>query len=169
MTATFVLAVGAGLLLHTMANLLTRDLGFETQQVLVGEADAPAHSEQDALSVVRQYDELFLHLAQLPGVTHVAGIMGLPTGTYGSNGNYTVSGGPPIDHDHAPWANWSVASPGYFQTMGIPLKRGRDFSSGDSDNSQFVAIISESLARQSFGNSHPIGNKFNAGSIRTNG
>src|ERR1700744_3302314 len=55
-TATFVLAVGAGLLLHTMANLLTRNLGFETRQLLVAEADAPAHSEQDAQSVVRQYD-----------------------------------------------------------------------------------------------------------------
>jgi putative ABC transport system permease protein len=162
-TATFVLAVGAGLLLHTMANLLTRDLGFETRQLLVVEADAPAHSEQDARNVVRQYDELFLHLAALPGVTHVAGVMGLPTGPYGSNGYYSVKGGPPIDHDHAPWANWSVASPGYFQTMGIPLKQGRDFSSGDLGSGQFVAVISDSLARQSFGNSDPIGRQIQCG------
>jgi len=162
-TATFVLAVGAGLLLHTMANLLTRDLGFESRQLLVVEADAPAHSEQDAQRVVRQYDELFVQLAALPGVEHVAGIMGLPTGSYGSNGYYSVSGGPPVDHDHAPWANWSVASPGYFQTMDIPLKRGRDFSSGDLDGSQFVAVISESVARQSFGNSDPVGRQIRCG------
>jgi putative ABC transport system permease protein len=162
-TATFVLAVGAGLLLHTMANLLRRDLGFGTQQLLVVEADAPAHSEQDAERVVRQYDELFLRLAALPGVEHVAGIMGLPTGTYGSNGNYNVSGEPPVDHDHAPSANWSVASPGYFQTMGIPLKRGRDFRSVDLDSSQFVTVISESLSRQSFGTSDPIGRQIQCG------
>ena len=89
-TATFVLAVGAGLLLHTMANLLTRDMGYQTRQLLVVDADAPAHSEQDVQRVVRQFNELFSQLAVLPGVEHVAGIMGLPTGNYGSNGYYNV-------------------------------------------------------------------------------
>ena len=47
-TATFILAVGAGLLLHTMANLLTRDMGYQTRQLLVVQTDPPAHSGQDA-------------------------------------------------------------------------------------------------------------------------
>src|SRR6202012_6244018 len=111
-TATFVLAVGAGLLLHTMANLLTRNLGFETRQLLVAEADAPAHSEQDAQSVVRQYDELFLHLGALPGVTHVAGIMGLPTGPYGSNGYSRGEGGPPGHTHDSPSGNLRKGGPG---------------------------------------------------------
>jgi putative ABC transport system permease protein len=160
-TATFVLAVGAGLLLHTLANLLTRDMGYQTRQLLIVDADAPAHSEQDVQRVVRQFDELFSQLAALPDVEHVAGIMGLPTGNYGSNGYYNVSGGQP--QDPAPWALFTVASPGYFQTMGIPLKRGRDFTSGDVYSGQFVAVISESLAKQSFGKADPLGKQIQCG------
>ena len=162
-TATFVLALGAGLLLHTMANLLTRDMGYLTRQLLVVQTDAPAHSQQDAQSVVHQYAELFPQLAALPGVEHVAGIMGLPMGSYGSNGYYSVKGGPSADQDHAPWANWSIASPGYFQTMGIPLKGGRDFSANDLSSSAFVAIISESMAKQSFANADPLGKQIQCG------
>jgi predicted permease len=87
--------------------------------------------------------------------------MGLPTGNYGSNGYYNVSGGQP--QDPAPWALFTVTSPGYFQTMGIPLRRGRDFTSGDKYSGQFVAVISESLAQQSFGNTDPLGKQIQCG------
>jgi len=93
-TATFVLAVGAGLLLHTMANLLTRDLGFETRQLLVVEADAPAHSEQDAQRVVRQYDELFLHSLRCRVRSTLPESWVCPPARR-MNGYYSVSGGPP--------------------------------------------------------------------------
>ena len=133
--ATFVLAVGAALLLHTMMALIDRDMGYQTRQLLVVDADAPAHSGQDAQRVVQQFNGLFAQLAAMPGVQHVAGIMGLPTGAYGSNGYYTVSGAGPVDVNHSPYADFSVASPGYFQAMEIPIKRGRDFSSQDTDKS----------------------------------
>ena len=58
-TATFILAVGAGLLLHTMANLLTRDMGYQTRQLLVVQTDPPVHSGQDAERQVQQYNDLF--------------------------------------------------------------------------------------------------------------
>jgi len=161
--ATLVLAVGAALLLHTMMALAERDMGYQTRQLLVVDADAPAHSEQDAHRAVRQFHDIFLQLAAVPGVTQVAGIMGLPTGAYGSNGYYTVTGAGPVDVNHSPYADFSVASPGYFQTMGIPIKRGRDFSAQDTDQSPFVAVISESLAKQSFGNTDPLGKQVQCG------
>ncbi len=161
--ATFVLAMGAALLLHTMMALIDRDMGYQTRQLLVVDADAPAHSEQDVHGAVRQFNELFAQLAAMPGIKHVAGIMGLPTGAYGSNGYYTVTGAGPIDVNHSPYADFSVASPGYFQTMGIPIKRGRDFSPQDTDESGFVAVISESLAKQSFGNADPLGKQVQCG------
>lgn len=162
-TATFVLAMGAALLLHTMTNLMSRNMGYNTRQLLVVDADAPAHSTADALGAVRQFNEIFAQLGALPGVEHVAGVMGLPTGPYGSNGYYTVSGAGPIDVNHSPYANWSVASPGYFHSMGIPIERGRDFNAQDTFESQYVGIISESLAKQSFGKSDPIGKQIKCG------
>ena len=161
--ATFVLVVGAGLLLHTISNLMTRSVGYDTLRLLVVDSDAPAHSTEDALRVVRQFNQVFAQLAGLPGVEHAAGIMGLPMGDYGSNGYYNTRGGLPIDEAHKPSANFSVASPEYFGTMGIPIVRGRDFNFQDAYESPFVAVISQSLANQSFGDADPIGKQIQCG------
>ena len=161
--ATFVLAMGAGLLLHTMTTLSSRDMGYLTRQLLVVDADAPAHSEQDAHRAVRQFNDLFTQLGTIPGVTHVAGIMGLPTGAYGSNGYYKTRGGLPVNPEHDASSIFSVASPGYFQTMGIPIKSGRDFNAHDTFDGTFVAVISEALAKQSFGEIDPLGKQIQCG------
>lgn len=161
--ATFVLAVGAGLLLRTMMTLNARDMGYQTRQLLVVDADAPATKEADSLHVVSVFEQLFEQLRGVPGVERVAGVMGLPTGTYGSNGYYEARGGLPIDPDHPAWSNYTVASPGYFAAMGIPVKRGRDFSSADMQGSEMVAVLSESMARQSFGDADPVGRQIKCG------
>lgn len=161
--ASFVLVVGAGLLLHTMTNLMQRDMGYEPRQLLVVDSDTPANGKAESLGSVQQYREIFSQLQNLPGVSHVAGIMGLPTGNYGSNGQYQVVGGLQTDPANSPSALFSVASPGYFQAMNIPMARGRDFTWQDNYDNQYVAVISESLARQSFGNADPIGKQIRCG------
>ncbi len=161
--AAFVLAAGAGLLLHTMLTLMDRDMGYQTRQLLVVDADAPAHSDQDGHRSVREFNELFAQFEAMPGVEHVAGIMGLPTSNYGSNGYYETKGGLPVDPGHPAWSIFSVASPDYFRTMGIAIQRGRDFSAQDTYESPFVAVISESLARQSFGDADPLGKQIQCG------
>ncbi len=161
--ATFVLAIGAGLLLRSMAALMTRDMGYQSRQLLVVDTDNPAHTDDDYRRVLRQNDIMLSELRAMPGVERVAGVMGLPTGAYGSNGYYTTRGGLPIDAAHQPWAIFTVASPGYFDTMQIPMRRGRDFSSENTYTSPFVAIISESLARQSFGDADPVGKQIQCG------
>ncbi|WP_058187868.1 ABC transporter permease [Terracidiphilus gabretensis] len=161
--ATFVLAVAAALLLRTMSTLMTSDLGFETQRMLVVDADNPAHTDDDYRRMLRQFDEIFANLAAIPGVEHVAGVMGLPMGPYGSNGNYNTRGGLPVESHHAPEAIFSVASPEYFQTMGIPMLRGRDFNAQDAYDNPFVVVISQSVAKQSFGNIDPIGKQIQCG------
>jgi predicted permease len=60
-------------------------------------------------------------------------------------------------------ANFTLSGPGYFSTMGIPLRRGRDFNSGDTYDRAHVAVISESLARQSFAGQDPIGHTIQCG------
>jgi len=161
--ATFVLAMGAGLLLHTMTALMARDMGYETNQLLVVDADDPANSEVDAHRAVQQFNDLFARLSATPGVEHAAGIMGLPTGLYGSNGYYTFTGAGPVNISHSPYADFSVASPGYFQTMGIPIRRGRDITAQDTFESPFVVVISESVAKQAFGKADPLGKQIQCG------
>jgi predicted permease len=91
--------------------------------------------------------------------------MGLPTGSYDSNGSYAVEGQQTFEGDfrRLPYAGFRLASPGYFRTMGIPVRRGRDFDGGDLYDRPFVAVISESLARQSFGADDPIGHRVKCG------
>jgi len=160
--ATFVLAVGASLLVRTMLALQSNDLGFSKDGLLIVDADAPATDLPGSLAADRDFETIFADLRTLPGVESVGGVMGLPTGKYGSNGYYAVNGAA-VDAQHGPQAIFSLASPDYFKTMEIPLLRGRDFAQGDGYDAPFVAIISESLAKQSFPGQDPIGRTIQCG------
>jgi putative ABC transport system permease protein len=159
------LAIGAGLLFRTMLALQHADLGFHTEGVLVAYAHAPAHTLPESLDAGRFFDDLFARVRQIPGVISAAGAMGLPTGQYGSNGYYAVEGKHTFGGDlrKLPYADFSLASPAYFSTIGMRLLKGRDFNDGDVYERPFVVIISESVARQVFANEDPLGHRIQCG------
>ncbi|HEY7055696.1 MAG TPA: ABC transporter permease [Vicinamibacterales bacterium] len=161
---SFALAIGAGLLFRSFLTLTSVDLGYRTQGMLVMSAHDPAHTLDDYLRAGRFFESAVDQIKQIPGVTSAAAAMGVPTGEYGSNGGYVVDG---QDFKrrigNLAQATFSLSGPGYFSTMGIPFLHGRDFNSGDSYDRQFVAIISESLARQSFPGQDPIGHTIMCG------
>jgi putative ABC transport system permease protein len=161
---SFVLAIGAGLLFRSFEALSAVPLGFSSNGILVMYASAPARGLAEHLQAARFFQGLYADLAALPGVRSVAGAMGLPAGGYGSNGAYAVEG----RHIFAPGQNlpdagFRLASPGYFATLGIPLLRGREFTTRDRYDAPFVAVVSESLAKQSFPNEDPIGRRLRCG------
>jgi predicted permease len=163
--ASFVLVIGAGLLFRSFLALVSVQLGFRIDTMLVMYAHAPARTEADYVRVVQFERELFERIRGLPGVESVAGAMGLPTGDYGSNGYYVLEGQGTME-EHAQelaHAEFSLSSPGYFATLGIPLLRGRDFTDRDRSGSPPVAIISDALARESFPNQDPIGRRLQCG------
>jgi putative ABC transport system permease protein len=169
---SFMLAVDAGLLLRSFLALTDTPLGFRTEGVLLAYASAPARGSifdksglGGFLRVGQRYDDLFARLRQIPGVVSAAGAMGVPTGAYDSDGSYAVEGQNTFGGDfrRLPSAGFRLASPGYFATMGIPLVRGREFDGGDLYDRPFVAIVSESLARQSFGAGDPLGHRIMCG------
>lgn len=161
---TFTLTVGAALLVHMLVRLSTAELGYATSNVLVVYAHAPAGDLPEAITKTHTLENAVAQIASIPGVEHASQVMGLPTGQYGSNGGYMVVGkGDPNDHTHLPEADFTVSGPGYFKTLDIPVVRGRDFDAHDQYDSPFVAIISQSLARQSFGGEDPIGKQILCG------
>jgi predicted permease len=169
---SFMLAINAGLLFRSFVALTQTPLGFRTEGVLVAYAHAPARGSifdksglHDFLRVGQLYDDLFARFRQIPGVVSAGGAMGLPTGPYDSNGSYAVEGKQTFGGDfrRLPSAGFRLASPGYFRTMAIPVLRGREFEDGDLYERPFVAIVSESLARQSFGADDPIGHRIMCG------
>jgi putative ABC transport system permease protein len=155
---SFVLASGAGLLLRGFAALSSVPLGYRTGSILVMYAHAPARSLDQYLGVGRLFETILTELRGIPGVTSAAAVMGLPAGPYGANGNYFVEGKQTFAPGQ-PNAGFRLASPGYFDTMGIPLSRGRDFSPRDLYGTPGVAIVSEALVRQSFPNDNPLGQR----------
>jgi len=158
------LAVGAGLLFRSFLALNSAELGFRTEGILVMYTHVPAEGLANHIAASRHFEYLFGSLGQLPGVKSVAAAMGLPTGRYGSNGLYAIEGvHRMVPGEKMPSAGFRLATPGYFSTMGIPVKRGRDFSERDQYEAPFVAIISETLVRQSFPNEDPIGKRIKCG------
>ena len=161
---SFLLVTTSGLLLRTLQHIREAPLGFASENRLVVYAHAPARGLEPMQKRVVELAQLTDQLRSLPGVLAAAQTMGLPAGQYGSNGSYAVSSkGQTMGQSGLPWAIFSLAGPGYFGTMHIPLLQGRDVTAADTYRSQPVAIISASLARQSFGNSNPLGQQIVCG------
>lgn len=158
-----VLVTGAVLLGRSLAALTSVDLGYAPERVLLLRTSVPVAfgNPADASRATRFYRDLLREVRALPGVTVAAAMRSVPTVISSSSG-YRIEGGPDLSV-RAPSAVLSVVSPDYFRTMRIPVLKGRDFTDGDRSDTEFVAVISESLARGAFGDQDPIGRRMGNG------
>jgi predicted permease len=150
-----VLLAGAGLLIRSFVALHNVALGFRPEHVLVMESSVPASNLNGARRAARFYQDLLADLRTLPGVSAV-GVTRNPPGVVYSEGSYFLDHLGKFDVS-APQAVFSVMGPGTFATLGIPIKRGRDFNDGDTYEAPFTAVINEALARKSFPGQDPLG------------
>jgi putative ABC transport system permease protein len=159
-----VLVVGAGLLARSLAALSAVDMGFAPERLLVLSTQVPIRTAEDAPRATAFYRDLLPELRAIPGVAAAAGVTNIPT-VVGSNGGYVIEGGPSFDQVgvRAPQAVFTVVTPEYFRTMGVPLKSGRDFTDGDRRDAPMVAVINEALARASYSGKNPIGMRLRCG------
>ena len=167
-----VLAVDAALLLRSFVRLTETPLGFHHDGVLVTYAHAPVRGSifdrsglDDYLRAGQFFDDVLDRVRRLPTVMTAGAAMGLPTGQYDSNGSYAVEGKQTFSGDfrRLPSAGFRLASPDYFETLGIPVLRGREFSNGDTYDRPSVVIISQALAREQFGTENPLGHRIMCG------
>jgi predicted permease len=167
------LVVGASLLVRSFVALGQVSLGFSADHLLVMETSVPTRIDLQNISGAQRatafYATVLPRLAAVPGVTSVAGIRGLPSARsrfgHESNGGYWLEGGqnPSVVGVRLPQAAFTVVTPGYFKTMQIPLRRGRDFSERDRYDAAFVVVVNDALARQAFGDGDPIGRSLACG------
>ena len=162
--AAVVLVIGAGLLIRSFAALSQVDLGFRTERLLVADTAVPTASRDVAAVGVQFYRNLLPQLAAIPGVESAAAVMGVPTNVR-SNGGYAIEGGPTFEQMgvRSPQAILTVATPGYFATLGVPVIKGRDFTEADIDSAPLVAVVNEALARASFPAGDAIGHRIRCG------
>jgi putative ABC transport system permease protein len=153
------LLVGAGLLMRSFMRLQSVDPGFRPDHALTFELTFPdaAYGDDNEERIVSFFDQLLPRLRALPGATSVGAVMGLPLSGMAFDISFTVEGRPPVPPQDEPSMQIRVATPDYFSTIGIPLKRGRFFSESDRATSKQVVLITESAARQYFPGEDPIG------------
>jgi putative ABC transport system permease protein len=151
-TASFLLLAGAGALLRTLLVLEKTQPPFETAHVLA--VNLPTMTEGRTPEQVREfYREVNRRVSALPGVEHVASGFGVPwrDGRYlDINMTFAVEGAAKQNSEDDPRARFRTISPGYFETLGVPLLEGRDFQDSDRDGNERVVIISEGVAKQLF-------------------
>ena len=151
---SLVLIVTAGLLLRTFTRLSRAPLGFTPGPLLVadlnlGRADVPP--DQRGALAARLLDAV----ANLPDVTSAGASLVTPVSGRGWNNWVGSSPTPPADRTYQTWLN--ATTPGWFATMSIPIRRGRDFDANDRSGGTPVAIINESFARRFFPDRQPVG------------
>jgi predicted permease len=143
---SLVLLVSAGLLLQTLAHLYRVDPGFRADHVLTMSVSlAPAQYDTDAKRA-SFYQQLVERVESIPGVEHAGVTFTLPATDWAGT-PIQITGRPEPPLNQRPIAVVQQITPDYFSTLGIPLKRGRDFTIGDNAGAPSVAIIDEGLAR----------------------
>src|SRR5215471_8251978 len=155
--ASFILLAGASMVVTTLLALQKTETGMDSRHVLAINVPAIFNGKTSA-QVVDFYKEVFRRVDALPGVNKTAFGMVAPWRDAGS--------GPTLQfcadgHDHSagqedPRAQYRVISPGFFAALGVPIIQGRDFDARDGQNSEPVAIISQTLAQRMFPGQDPI-------------
>ncbi|MGI9074532.1 MAG: ABC transporter permease [Bryobacteraceae bacterium] len=153
---SLLLLVVGGLFIRTIQNLKTQDLGFHTNNVLSVQVSSQREYQPNWASVIVS---LLRRTEAIPGV-HVASVSFneiLANDGSGVSG-LKFDGYPPTRETQRVGADW--VGPNYFETSGIPLLEGREFSQADNSTAQKVAIINQAMARQYFGNRPASGHRF---------
>ncbi|HEV2445885.1 MAG TPA: ABC transporter permease, partial [Candidatus Sulfopaludibacter sp.] len=145
-----ILLTGAGLFVRTLRNAQATDPTRAPEQVLLVKLDQAARKHED----MRFFDTLLERVHGLPGVRHAAYVMVVPFG--GRRGGTDIipyPGAKPIQVD------FNRVSTEYFQTVGLPIVRGRAFDSRDRQGASLVAIVNEPMARRFWPGEDPIGKR----------
>ncbi len=151
MALAVLLVAGAGLLIRSVANLRAIDPGLRAEGVAVLDVTMPGTMPVEERR--RAVLEALAPLQSVAGVKSAAAVQKLPLRGSGDNWSFAIAGGPPLNASTA----FRMVTPGYFQTLGIPLKRGRGFLTTDRMNTEPVVIINEALAARFFPGEDPLG------------
>jgi macrolide transport system ATP-binding/permease protein len=155
---SFVLLVGAGLLIQSLQKIRTSDPGFSTHEVVFTAVDLVS-AGYDAQRAQNFQDQLLDHVKALPGVESAVLARMTPL-SYGSFSSTQISvDGYVVPPEERPTVEYNEVGPDYFATMGIPLVSGREFTRADDERAALVAIVNETMAAQYWRGRNPIGER----------
>ncbi|HEX5235641.1 MAG TPA: ABC transporter permease [Silvibacterium sp.] len=155
-----ILVAGAGLFLQTLHNLISVQLGFQPQRLLLFDLSLSSDYKTQTKRAVA-YQEIAERLGTIPDVISASYSTDPFISDYYSTSNFDIAGQP--QGERVAWEN--VVGPHFFETMGIPFLQGRDFGREDTTVSQRVAIVDQQLAHDFFPGQNPIGQTFLGGGV----
>ncbi|MBA3762602.1 MAG: ABC transporter permease, partial [Chthoniobacterales bacterium] len=161
---SFVLLIGAGLLINSFLHLRNLDPGFRADHLLTMKVVLPELKYPDKQRRAPFYEEVLRRVRSLPGVESVAFGGNLPFTYNGDSIFISIEGRPDPAPDQQVDVVTRVVSPGYFHTMGIPLVQGRDFDEQDKVDSTQLVVITQKTARHFWPGENPIGKRLKPGS-----
>jgi predicted permease len=153
---SMVLLIGAGLLVRTLQKAQSTDVGFDSKNLIVLSMDVtPLGYDQARAATLRA--QLAERLKALPGIKSVSSAEIMPFAGRRDD-LMDIEGG-----DSGLRVNANAVSPEYFQTLGIPLRRGRQFTEEDVRSGQLPAVVSQATANRFWSGGNPIGQRFRDG------
>jgi predicted permease len=163
-----VLLIGAGLLIKSFARLQDVQPGFQPSNLLV--ADLPLSPKVYAQPVQRMefFDRLVERARTLPGVTSAGGALVLPVTGSGGAIHFNIQGRPPKTPKDYIIMGYRPVTPGYLETLHVPLLQGRLIKDSDTERSPYVVVVNESLAKEFFPGQSALGKHIQAGALPSN-
>jgi putative ABC transport system permease protein len=151
---------GAGMLIRSLWNLQSADLGFVPENTLTAKVSLPARDYNNARSEIF-FSQLLEKARAIPGVVGAGAAGWLPVVDRGGLWGIQQEGKP--EHAEWPTAAPQQVTPGYFKAIGLSIVAGREFTSDDRDGAVPVAIVSEQFAKKVFPGANPLGKRFKLG------
>jgi putative ABC transport system permease protein len=163
------LMAGAGLLFRTLVGLQNVDPGLDPHNVLTFRVTLPNQRYKEAQKKIDFFQQAAEKLNQLPGVRSASAVSYVPLSGVGAGTGLKILGEPPAKPGEELGATIRTVLPGYFRTMGIPLKRGRDFNAADDvESSPHRFIVSEAFVRKYLHGEEPLGKQISVEMEREN-
>lgn len=160
---SFVLLVGAGLLLRSFDRLTSSSPGFDPQSMVAGKLLLPKAHYPKEENIVAFYDQLLDRVQHLPGVASAGITLSLPPDLLSLTNPFWVPGQPTAPGKNLALAVETTVSSDYFRTLGISLLRGRFFTDSDRGSKDRILIINETMARRYFFGHDPVGQRIKTG------
>jgi predicted permease len=161
-----ILLAGAGLLFRSFIALRGVETGVTAQNVLTMRMSAPESRYADAASLAEVYRSLEERIGALPGVEAAGFTLDVPLASDHQGTRLDIEGEPPPTAEDPRSVHFSVASPGYFRAMGVPVTAGRGFDSRDGADAELVVLINDALAQRFFPGQDPVGRRIILGGPR---
>jgi putative ABC transport system permease protein len=158
-----ILLIGAGLMAKSFWALMHVAPGFRAENILTARLSLPRSRYPNNRRIGAFEQELLERLRGRPGVQSAGFTTYLPLSGSDNGWAFFIEGRPPLPVGIYNMAKYRPVSAGYFETIGIPLLRGRSFTQADTAESPLAVVINDSMAREFWGQENPIGRRLHFG------